>query len=109
MLPVTVDAVMAWDAIPADYDADMLADGIVLESPSDMAKCWPEVWETTEAARLWQRRTTTGQNSIGTTSGQNPMENREMTACPFRYRHLVECQMWRRGVFDPVVMPDPRT
>lgn len=110
VLPHTVEEVVAWDAIPAGYDADMLADGVVLESPSDMAACWPEVWESDKAAERWRARSTVPQNPIGTTVPQNPMESnyRDWGACAFRYRHPGERQKWRRGWFNPAVSPDPK-
>lgn len=77
----------------------MLADGIVLESPSDMAARWPEVWETPEAARRWQSRAT---------SGQSPIENRDLPACGFRYQRPGARQKWRTGFFDPTVVPDSK-
>ena len=109
-LPMTVDEVAEWDAIPSGHDADMLVDGIVLESPSDMAKCWPAVWESEKAAEHWRTRTTRPQNPIGTTRPQNPIgdHHREMGACAFRYRHPGERQKWRSGWRNSVASPDPR-
>lgn len=102
VLPVTVDQVLEWSEVPSGAEIEMIADGIVLGSPTDMAACWPDVWETPEAARQWQKRST---------SGQSPIENilyREMTACDFRYQRPGARQKWRNGSFDPTVVPDPQ-
>jgi putative DNA primase/helicase len=48
VLPISVDQVLEWSEVPTGAEIEMLADGIVLESPTDMAACWPEVWETPE-------------------------------------------------------------
>ncbi len=111
VLPLTLDEVVQWERVRSGYEVEMAVDGIVLESPSDMAACWPGVWETENAARHWQRRTTSGQNPIETTSGQNPIKdlfNREMAACAFRYRHPGERQKWRKGWSDPAIVFDPK-
>lgn len=111
-LPLTVDAVVQWDAIPQGHEADMVADGIAFSSPSDMAAAWPRAWETGEAARRWLSRST---------SGQNPIENilyRVLPACepseappprpaPFRYKHAGARQKWRSGWYLPDVVGDP--
>ncbi len=34
---MTVDEVAQWDSVPTGYEADMVADGIALESAPDMA------------------------------------------------------------------------
>ncbi|CAA9360622.1 MAG: hypothetical protein AVDCRST_MAG90-2993 [uncultured Microvirga sp.] len=102
VLPISVDQVLEWSEVPAGAEIEMLADGIVLESPTDMAACWPEVWETPEAARQWQKRSTSGQNPI------KDILYREMTACDFRYQRPGARQKWRNGAFDPAVVPDPR-
>ena len=57
-LSLTVDEVVQWDAVPAGSEADMLADGVGLESAPDMAACWPGVWETTRAAERWRQKRT---------------------------------------------------
>ncbi len=92
-LPLTVDEVMAWESVPAGYEADMVADGIVLASPSDMAACWPNVWSTEKAAERWRAKTT---------SPPFPIKN------GIRYRHPGERQKWRSGWHDPAVCPDLR-
>ena len=56
VLPVTVDQVLRWDDVPVGAEVEMLAAGMVLKSPADMARCWPEVWESPKAAEHWVAR-----------------------------------------------------
>jgi hypothetical protein len=49
-LPVTVAKVASWDSEGISEFVEMLAEGIILTSPADMAKCWPELWATPKAA-----------------------------------------------------------
>lgn len=111
-LPLTVDEVTPWEKASAGYDADMVADGIALASPADMAAAWPRAWGTAEAARHWLLRST---------SVQSPIENilyRALNACeasegapprpaPFRYKHPGARQKWRSGWYLPDVVGDP--
>ena len=111
-LPLTVDEVVPWEKVSSGCEADMVADGIALASPADMAAAWPRTWETAEAARRWLSRST---------SGQNPIENilyRVLPACepaeaplprpaPFRYKHPGARQKWRLGWYLPDVIADP--
>jgi putative DNA primase/helicase len=51
VLPVTVDALVAWsDLRPTRRDLMALA-GIVLENAADMAACFPDLWPSREAAK----------------------------------------------------------
>lgn len=102
-LPLTVDAVVTWDSLLGGYEIEMIADGIVLESPSDMATCWPKAWATAEGAKQWLKRTTRCQTPI-----REPLY-RDMTPCGLRYQRPGERQKWRQGWFDPTVISDPRT
>ena len=111
-LPLTVDEVMPWEKVPQGYEADMVADGMALSSPSDMAAAWPRAWGTAAAARQWLNRST---------SVQSPIENilyRALDACelsgaapprpaPFRYKHPGARQKWRFGWYLPDVVGDP--
>ena len=54
---------------PTGAEVEMLAEGVWLESPDDMAKCWPGVWPTAEAARDCLKART------NTTSGESPIWN----------------------------------
>ncbi|MCW6512510.1 DEAD/DEAH box helicase [Lichenifustis flavocetrariae] len=101
-LPVTVDEVTAWDDVPTGYKIEMIVDGVVLDSPSDMAVCWPKIWPTEMAARKWRAESTRCLNPI--------IESlyRDWAPCAFQYQRLGERQKWRQGRFDPRVIPDPR-
>ena len=96
-LPLTVDEVVTWDSLPGGYEIEMIADGIVLESPSDMAACWPGVWETEKAAERWRAKTT-----------RPPIPIMPRNTCALRYRHPGERQKWRSGWHDPIACPGPR-
>ncbi len=101
-LPLTVDEVVHWDAVPAGYEADMIADGVWVESPSDMAICWPGVWETEKAAERWRAKGTRPPTSI-----ENPLY-RDWGACSARYQRTGPKQKWRACRFDPDVVSDPK-
>jgi putative DNA primase/helicase len=62
VLPVTVDEAPVWDEAAFGDKVEMLAEGAVIESPTDMARVWPAVWATAEAARAWLARRFPGQN-----------------------------------------------
>jgi hypothetical protein len=55
VLPVTVNEVVQWEA-PSEAVEMEARDGIALTSPTDMAKAWPDIWETAERARWMLRR-----------------------------------------------------
>lgn len=111
-LPVTVNEVVQWDDVSQGYEADMVADGIALSSPSDMAAAWPRAWETGEAARRWLSRVTSGQNPIESILYRvlpacEPPEAAQPRPAPFRYKHPGARQKWRRGWYLPDVVGDP--
>ena len=47
-LPITVDKVEAWSEPSAVIE--MAAQGVLLSSPTDASRAWPEVWPTERAA-----------------------------------------------------------
>ena len=47
-LPVVADTVVEWEA-PSEA-VEMAAEGVMLTSGADMARCWPAVWESRQAA-----------------------------------------------------------
>lgn len=111
-LPLTVDEVVPWEKVPVGYEADMIADGIALSSPSDMAAAWPRSWATAEAARHWLLRATSVQSPI------KKILYRALNACeasealpprpaPFRYKHPGAHQKWRLGWYLPDIVADP--
>ena len=100
-LPVTVDEIVPWAQVPTGAEVEMIVAGIWLDSPSDMAKAWPKVWQTEEAAHGWRKRFT---------GGQSPIENilyRRLTACG-RYQLPGPRQKWRAFRYAPDVVSDPQ-
>ena len=67
VLPITVSEAHRWDEVEASEIVEMLAEGVVLTSPADMAQCWPNIWATAEAARDWLK------GRAGGFSGENPL------------------------------------
>jgi len=59
VLPVTVRKVLSWPAICPSRRDLMAARGVVLENAADMAVCFPELWNTTVAARQDRARSVT--------------------------------------------------
>ena len=53
VLPVTIDRVDEWR--PPSLEVEMAVEGIWLESPADLARAWPSVWRTPQAAKDWLR------------------------------------------------------
>jgi len=60
-MPVTVNEVLTWSELcPSRWDL-MATHGVVLENAADMAVCFPELWNTTVAARQDRARSVTYQ------------------------------------------------
>src|SRR5215213_4079776 len=57
VLPITVHEVVPWKAVRCAEDTEMRAEGVILESPSDMARCWPGVWAKEQVAKTGSSRT----------------------------------------------------
>jgi len=98
VLPVTVDEVQEWAA--PGLEVEMVAEGIWLESPTDMSKAWPDDWATPMAAKNWLREHTVLFPLIDTYS-QGKVHR-------VRYQHPGERQKWRLAWVDPAVVPDAR-
>jgi hypothetical protein len=105
VLPVAVDRVLRWNEVPTGSEVEMLAEGVWLASPADMAKCWPGVWPTAEVARDCLKART------NTSSGESPIWNstlyKTFPACG-RYQLPGGRQKWRTARFDLSVIPDPK-
>ena len=106
-LPLTVDEVVQWS--PPGEEVEMLADGVVLDSPADMAAAWPGVWSTPSAARCWLYRHTGSERS----TVADPYKNSSSiglcdSARRFRYQRVGRAQKWRTGAYDPAAVPDLR-
>jgi hypothetical protein len=101
VLPVAVDEVREWK--PPGLDTIMSAEGVVLHSPTDIAKAWPDVWGDREAARNWlfeeQRLIFLYRNLY---KGESDGVHR------VRYKSAGPKQKWKPAWFDLAVVPDPR-
>lgn len=104
VLPVTVDAVEAWEQ-PGE-EIEMQAEGVVLESPADMATAWPGIWPTAGAARVWVHRHTGGTRSTVTDPYMSTLIGFCNGARRFRYQRPGVGQKWRAGAYDPAVVSD---
>ena len=103
-LPVTVAAVLPWATLAPNAGLEMLVEGVCLHSASDLAKCFPEIWPTSEASRDWLKP----RNQP--TTGENPFEyilTREFPACG-RYQLPGARQKWRTFRYAPGVLSNPR-
>jgi hypothetical protein len=98
VLPLTIDQVEEW-AVPG-LEVEMEAEGIWLESPTDMAKAWPAVWATAKAAKEWLAR------SMGPNVYREDSSIGEWARA--RYQLAGDGQHWKAARFDPAVLPDPR-
>jgi hypothetical protein len=97
VLPITVDVVEEWEA--PGLEVYMVAEGIWLESPSDMAKAWPEDWATPMAAKNWLRTNTVYFPLL---------EYIKEKVHRVRYHPHGAKQKWRAAWVDPAVVPDAR-
>src|SRR5205823_6467904 len=94
---ITVDLVEDWEA--PGLEVEMVAEGAWLESPSDMAKVWPDAWANEQAARNWLRTSFVLFPLIDLYQGKLHKA---------RYQHPGVGQPWRTAWFDPAVIPDAR-
>ena len=59
VLPVTVNELLDWqDLMPTRRDI-MASRGVVLDNAADMVRCFPDLWESADAARQDRRRSVT--------------------------------------------------
>lgn len=105
-LPLTVNEVAPWS--PPGEEFEMMADGVVLDSSTDMAVAWPSVWATDQAARNWIHR----RGEVGGHTVANPYKNSFSlgirNGVRFRYQRAGRNQKWRTGAYDPAAVPDLR-
>jgi putative DNA primase/helicase len=92
VLPIEVDQVEEW-RLPG-REVEMAAEGIWLESPTDMATSWPEVWATAKAAER-------SPESLNRESYKGKWGS-------VRYQRSGPNQNWKEAFYDPDVIPDPR-
>jgi hypothetical protein len=97
VLPITVDVAAEWDW--PELEVYMVAEGIWLESPADMARAWPDVWATAQAAKDWLRGNTVGFPLVDYYKGKLHRVRYHLTGAK---------QKWRTAWVDPAVVPDAR-
>lgn len=106
VLPLTVDAAEPWN--PPGEEIEMQIEGVVLDSASDMAAAWPDIWGTPMAARNWVHRRAEERGHSVAGPYKNSLYIGSRNAVEFRYQRPGPRQKWRTGAYDPTVVPDPR-
>ena len=98
VLPLEVDHVAEWAA--PGKETEMEAEGVWLDSPTDIAKAWPAVWETPRAALDWKKAEQSGERLyIDSSKGE--------FHC-VRYQLPGAKQKWKEAKYDPGVTADLR-
>jgi len=106
-LPLTVDEVAQWS--PPSEGVEMAADGVILNSGSDMAVAWPGVWPSADAARKWlSRRAVEMGHTVTDPYREEDYIGIRHGVRRFRYQRAGRNQKWRTGAYDPAVVPDVR-
>ncbi len=104
VLPVTVCEVVKWpDLRPARRDL-MAARGVVLENAADMAVCFPDLWNTTVAARQDRARSVT--NGYYKTFYNSQMSRSSVAVT---YQPKGAGKKPRSAVFDLDLIADPQS
>jgi putative DNA primase/helicase len=102
VLPVTVDELLDWqDLAPARRDI-MASRGVVLDNAADMARCFPDLWESADAARQDRRRSVT--NGYYRSLYNSQMSHSSALVI---YQPEGAGQKPRRATFDLTLVPDP--
>jgi putative DNA primase/helicase len=102
VLPLTVHEVVPWQQIrPSRHDL-MALDGVVLENAADMAKCFPSIWPSPQAARQDRQRSVTN-------CYYKDLYNSKMShsSAWVIYRPEGAGQRARTALFDTSIIPDP--
>ncbi|MCQ4162162.1 hypothetical protein NON00_19820 [Roseomonas sp. GC11] len=103
VLPVTVHAVLAWEDVrPSRHDM-MAAAGVELENAADMARCFPDLWETPDAVRAQKARSVTFCYYRDISNSRT-----SHSSTVVRYRPAGAGQKERAAKFDLALIPDPR-
>ena len=103
-LPLAIDEAVTWDELaPSAGDLMLAQGGVALVSPSDAARCYPNLWGSTEAAKKAFQR---GQ------WGTFPKEEYSLGECPrllrATYQKAGERMRPAELLFDPSAVPDLR-
>jgi len=103
VLPVAVHEALDWDDVrPTDHDI-MAASGMVLENAADMARAFPDLWPSRDAAKKQNQRR-------GTNCYYRDLSNSNLSpsSSVVAYRPAGPGQKDRTARFDLVLIPDPR-
>lgn len=103
VLPVAVHEVLAWEEVqPTDHDI-MASTGVVIENAADMARAFPELWSTRDAAKKQNQRR-------GTNCYYGDLSNSSLSpsSSVVSYRPAGPGQKDRQARFDLALIPDPR-
>lgn len=102
VLPVTVDELIDWqDLVPARRDI-MASRGVVLDNAADMARCFPDLWESADAARQDRQRSVT--NGYYRSLYNSQMSHSSALVI---YQPEGAGQKPRHATFDLTLVPDP--
>jgi putative DNA primase/helicase len=104
VLPIEVHEVLTWDQVrPTDHDI-MASSGVVLENAADMAKAFPDLWPTRDAAKKQNQRR-------GTDCYYRDLSNSRLSpsSSVVTYRPTGAGQKDRQARFDLTLIPDPRS
>lgn len=102
VLPVAVQEVLAWEAVrPTDRDI-MASTGVVLENAADMAKAFPDLWPSRDAAKKQNQRRGTNCYYGGLSNSSLSLSSSVVT-----YRPAGAGQKDRQARFDLALIPDP--
>jgi len=94
--------VIEWDALRPTRQDMMAASGVVLENAADMARCFPELWESADAARQDRRRSVT--NGYYRIFSNSRMSH---SSALVTYQPEGAGQKPRRATFDLTCIADP--
>ena len=102
VLPLTVQEVVPWQQIrPSRHDL-MALDGVVLENAADMARCFPDLWPSRDAAKKDSQRR-------GTNCYYKDLYNSKLSPSSawVTYQPEGAGQRARTALFDTSIIPDP--
>jgi len=103
VLPVAVHEVLDWDDVCPSRQDMMAASGVVLENAADMARAFPDLWPSHDAARQQKARSVTS-CYYRDLSNSRTSHSSSVVA----YRPAGPGQKDRTTRFDLVLIPDPR-
>ncbi|MFN6999583.1 MAG: hypothetical protein ACK4ST_06070 [Elioraea tepidiphila] len=102
VLPVAVHEVLAWEEVQPSRHDIMAAAGVELENAADMARCFPELWPSHDAARQDGR-------SVRNCYYRDLHNSRSShSSSVVSYRPAGPGQKDRQARFDLELVPDPR-